>query len=138
MAAWDLWDRLERVVQNDSHLAGEMGWMEMPWDFLTIIRLYQVDLGFEAKNVEEKRNWGIAQNTTSFRCFGHVEFPLQGEPALSIRGFMSANDDFQALKTAVLKQGDALPAQRQYATLAWDFVLGFAQKKLGVGPVPMC
>lgn len=39
--------------------------------------------------------------------------------------------DFQALKMAVLKQGDALPAQRQYATLAWTFLLGFASKKLG-------
>lgn len=45
-------------------------------------------------------------------------------------GFMSANEDFNILKTAVLKKSDEIPAQRQYAPLAWEFVLGFAHKNL--------
>ena len=43
---------------------------------------------------------------------------------------MSANEDFNILKTAVLKKSDEIPAQRQYAPLAWEFVLGFAHKNL--------
>jgi len=45
------------------------------------------------------------------------------------QSFMSANEDFNILKTAVLKKSDEIPAQRQYAPLAWEFVLGFAHKK---------
>ena len=44
---------------------------------------------------------------------------------------MSANEEFNILKAAVLKKSHEIPAQRQYATLTWEFVLGFAHKNLG-------
>lgn len=44
--------------------------------------------------------------------------------------FMSANEDFTALKNAVLGSSpEELAAQSQNAALAWEFLLGFAAKK---------
>ncbi|CAK9009232.1 unnamed protein product [Durusdinium trenchii] len=50
------------------------------------------------------------------------------EAVVKHESYMSANDEFTKLKTAILKSGD-LGAQAKYATVTWEFLLGFADKK---------